>query len=80
MIRELSIAFADSEGRASLKVGKFQRGWGQADGLRLLDILNPQDLRQRSIFTDTEDLRIPQWSAALSLDIDQLGLAAPFEG
>lgn len=80
VIRELSIAFADSEGRASLKVGKFQRGWGQADGLRLLDILNPQDLRQRSIFTDTEDLRIPQWSAALSLDIDQLGLAAPFEG
>ena len=80
IIREFSIALADSEGRANLKLGKFQRGWGQADGLRLLDILNPQDLRQRSIFTDTEDLRISQWSAALALDVNALGIGAPFTG
>ncbi|WP_291075499.1 hypothetical protein [Hyphomonas sp.] len=79
VIRELSILLTDTEGRASLKLGKFQRGWGQADGLRLLDILNPQDLRLRGVFTDTEELRISQWSASLTLDMEPLGVSAPFQ-
>ena len=79
IIKEISIRWADPEGRATLKVGKFQRGWGQADGLRLLDILNPQDLRQRGIFTDTDDLRLPVWSAAATFNFEPLGISAPFE-
>ena len=59
ILRELSVRFTNDEDSLSLKVGKFQRGWGQADGLRLLDILNAQDLRQRTFFADTDEIRIP---------------------
>lgn len=79
IIREISVRYADPDGRFALKVGKFQRGWGQADGLRLLDILNPQDLRQRSVFADTDEWRIPQWTAALDVNLSRMGLQAPFE-
>jgi hypothetical protein len=79
VIRELSVRFTNDEDSLSLKLGKFQRGWGQADGLRLLDILNAQDLRQRTFFGETDEIRIPAWTAALTLDLKPLGLAAPFE-
>ncbi|MDB5699708.1 MAG: hypothetical protein JWN69_2512 [Alphaproteobacteria bacterium] len=79
IIRQLSIAYAEPSGAFTLTVGKFQRGWGQADGLRLLDVLYPQDLRQRTVFTDTEDLRLPAWSAALDVNLDAAGLSAPFD-
>jgi hypothetical protein len=52
-----------------VKVGKFQRGWGQADGIRLLDILNAQDLRQRTLLADTDEIRIPAWTIAVTADI-----------
>jgi len=45
VIRELSLKFRDPKRRYTIKVGKFQRGWGQSDGLRLMDILHAQDLR-----------------------------------
>jgi len=79
VIRELSVSFTDDAGNISFKLGKFQRGWGQSDGLRLLDIVNPQDLRQRTFFTDPEELRITQWSAALSLDLDALNMGGMFD-
>ncbi|MFT5334099.1 MAG: hypothetical protein ACI9GB_002006 [Halioglobus sp.] len=79
ILRELSIRITNDEDSLSLKLGKFQRGWGQADGLRLLDILNAQDLRQRAFFADTDEIRIPAWTAALTADLKPLGLAAPFE-
>ena len=79
ILRELSIRFTNDEDSLSLKLGKFQRGWGQADGLRLLDILNAQDLRQRTFFGETDEIRIPAWTAALTADLKPLGLAAPFE-
>ncbi|NOZ65412.1 MAG: hypothetical protein GXP00_02765 [Alphaproteobacteria bacterium] len=79
MLRELSIQFKDPEGRFSLKVGKFQRGWGQSDGLRLLDVLNAQDLRERFVLRDAEDVRIPAWTAALNLNFRRMGLSKPFE-
>ena len=69
ILRELSIRFTNNDGSASIKIGKFQRGWGQADGLRLLDILNAQDLRQRTLFADTDEIRIPAWTVAINVDI-----------
>ena len=48
LLRELSIRFTNDKGTASVKIGKFQRGWGQADGIRILDIVNAQDLRHRN--------------------------------
>lgn len=79
ILRELSVRITNDEDSLSLKIGKFQRGWGQADGLRLLDILNAQDLRQRTFFADTDEIRIPAWTVAITADLKQLGLAAPFE-
>ena len=69
ILRELSIRFTNDEGTLAVKVGKFQRGWGQADGLRLLDILNAQDLRQRTLLADTDEIRIPAWTIALTADL-----------
>lgn len=79
ILRELSIRFTNDADTLSLKLGKFQRGWGQADGLRLLDILNAQDLRQRTLFADADEIRIPAWTAAVTADLKRLGLGAPFE-
>jgi len=69
MLRELSIRFTNDEGSFAVKLGKFQRGWGQADGLRLLDILNAQDLRQRTLLADTDEIRIPAWTVAVTAEI-----------
>ena len=69
ILRELSIRFTNDEGTLAVKVGKFQRGWGQADGIRLLDILNAQDLRQRTLLADTDEIRIPAWTIAVTAEI-----------
>ncbi len=79
VLRELSIKYRDPKSRYTVKVGKFQRGWGQSDGLRLLDILNAQDLRERFAFRDSDELRIPAWMASVDFNFNRLGIAAPFE-
>lgn len=61
LIRELSVTFADRDNGYNIQIGKFQRGWGQADGLRLMDVLNPLDFRKRFLFRDFDELRIEQW-------------------
>lgn len=48
-------------GDGSLTVGKQQIVWGVADGLKVLDVVNPMDLRE-FILDDFEDSRIPLWS------------------
>ena len=45
---------------ASLRLGKQQVVWGQADGLKLLDVVNPQDFRE-FILDDFDHSRIPLW-------------------
>ena len=79
IIRDLYVRYTDPKRRYSIKVGKFQRGWGQSDGIRLLDVLNAQDLRERSVLRDAEDLRIPAWTAAVDLKLSKLGMGKPFE-
>lgn len=79
MLREFSAKYRDTAGRYSLKVGKFQRGWGQSDGIRLLDILHAQDLRERLVLRDADELRIPAWMATADLDLERSGLSAPLE-
>jgi hypothetical protein len=51
---------------ASLRLGKQQIVWGQADGLKLLDVVNPQDFR-RFILDDFDDSRIPLWMLNLEM-------------
>ncbi|PKM29981.1 MAG: hypothetical protein CVV07_09900 [Gammaproteobacteria bacterium HGW-Gammaproteobacteria-11] len=43
-----------------IRLGKQQVVWGQADGLRVLDVLNPIDYRE-FILPDVDDRRIPLW-------------------
>lgn len=66
---ELREAFLDTEiGDSFLRLGKQQIVWGQADGLKVLDILNPQSFRE-FILEDYEDSRIPLWSVNAEIPI-----------
>jgi len=79
IIRELSVKYRDKKGRFTTKIGKFQRGWGQSDGLRLLDIVNPQDLRSRFVFQDADETRIPLWMISTDFNFKKMGISKPFE-
>ena len=48
-------------GAAFLRVGKQQIVWGQADGLRVLDVVNPFSFRE-FVWPDPQDRRIPLWA------------------
>jgi hypothetical protein len=65
-LRELYV-----EGRAGpawLRLGKQQVVWGQADGLKVLDVVNPQSFRE-FILPDFEDSRIPLWMANFEVPV-----------
>lgn len=79
VIRELSVKYRDRKGRFSIKFGKQQRGWGESDGLRLIDLLHAQDLRERFAFRDSDELRIPALMLSVDFNLKKLGMAAPFE-
>ena len=53
-------------GAAWLRIGKQQVVWGQADGLKVLDVVHPQDFRE-FILDDFDDSRIPLWTANVEL-------------
>ncbi len=54
---------------AHFRIGKQQTVWGQSDGLKVLDVVNPQDFRE-FILDDFEDSRIPLWTIAAEVPID----------
>ena len=63
---ELRQAYVDyKNGNLWLRIGKQQIAWGEALGLRVLDTVNPLDLRQffffDRIFEEFDKTRIPQW-------------------
>jgi len=55
-------------GSAFLRLGKQQIVWGQADGLRVLDVLNPLSFRE-FILPDLEHRRIPLWSLMVEVPV-----------
>lgn len=66
---ELRELYAEvSAGDAFLILGKQQIVWGQADGLKVLDVVNPQDFRE-FILDDFEDSRIPLWAVNAELPL-----------
>ena len=79
VIRELSVKYRDKKNRFSVKAGRFQRGWGQSDGLRLMDVLHAQDLRQRFAFTDSDELRLPALMISADFNFRKLGIDGPFK-
>lgn len=54
-----------------ITLGKQQIVWGETDGLKLLDVINPQNFRE-FILDDFEDSRIPLWSLKSEFDIDDI--------
>ena len=56
-------------GDVFVRLGKQQIVWGQADGLRVLDVLNPLSYRE-FILPDIEHRRIPLWSALAEVPLN----------
>ena len=54
-----------------LKLGKQQIVWGQTDGLKVLDRVNPQRYRE-FILEDFESSRIPLWAAKWEFSLDNV--------
>ncbi len=55
-------------GTTFLSVGKQQIIWGKADGLKVLDIVNPQSFRE-FILDDFDNSRIPLWTVNIEFPI-----------
>lgn len=71
---EIREAYLDTEiGSAFVRLGKQQIVWGQADGLKLLDVLNPQTFRE-FVLPEFEDSRIPLWSMNAEIPVRDLTL------
>ncbi len=66
---ELREFYLDAQfGGILLRLGKQQIVWGQADGLRVLDIVDPFDFRE-FILPQFEDRRIPLWTANIEIPV-----------
>lgn len=66
---ELREFFLDNYvGDTFLSLGKQQIVWGQADGLRVLDVVNPLSYRE-FVLPDIEYRRIPLWSALAEIPV-----------
>lgn len=66
---ELSEAYIDfAAAGAYWRLGKQQVVWGQADGLKVLDVVNPQDYREFNL-DEFEDSRIPTWMLNTEFDV-----------
>jgi Protein of unknown function (DUF1302) len=64
-------AYIDTEiGSAFLRIGKQQVVWGQADGLKVLDVINPQSFRE-FILDDFDESRIPLWTLNAEIPIGE---------
>ncbi len=57
-LRELYVR--TQAGATYMTLGKQQVVWGKADGLKVLDVVNPQDFRE-FVLDDFDDSRIPLW-------------------
>jgi hypothetical protein len=69
-LRELYTDF--DTGPVYWRLGKQQVVWGTADGIKLLDIINPTDYRE-FVQNTFEDSRIPVWMAKAEIDVGESG-------
>jgi hypothetical protein len=54
-----------------LTVGKQQIVWGKADGLKILDVVNPTNFRE-FLLDDFDNSRIPLWSVKTDIDLKKV--------
>ncbi len=57
-------------GDTFIRLGKQQVVWGQADGIRVLDLVNPHTFRE-FILEDFENSRIPLWTVAVEVPVGE---------
>lgn len=60
--REAWLYITDREKKFEAKLGRQLVTWGESDFIRLLDLVNPYNLREVDIMED-EDFKIPTWMA-----------------
>ncbi len=66
-------AYIDTSlGDVSFRIGKQQVVWGTADGIKLLDIINPTDFREMAQ-NAMEDARIPIWMINAEMNVGESG-------
>ncbi|MBF0357119.1 MAG: RNA polymerase-associated protein rapA [Magnetococcales bacterium] len=70
VLRELYVD--TTTGPLDWRIGKQQVVWGTADGIKLLDIVNPTDWRE-FVQNTTEDARIPVWMIKAEADVGENG-------
>jgi len=71
---EIREAYIDTQiGSSYLRLGKQQIVWGQADGLKVLDVLNPQSFRE-FILDEFDDSRIPLWAVNAEVPVGNFTL------
>ena len=58
-------------GSWDFRIGKQQVVWGENDGLRLMDLVNPLDMRRQNTVRPYEDIRIPLTMVKAVYKIDQ---------
>ena len=69
-LRELYVdTTAGEEEEVSLRLGKQQVVWGTADGMKLLDIINPTDYREMAQ-NSMDESRIPVWMINAETDLE----------
>lgn len=66
-LREFYLDYTN--GKHYLRLGKQQVVWGKSDGLKLLDVVNPQNFSE-FILEDFDNARIPLWMALYELNLD----------
>ncbi len=62
-----------THGPLRIRAGKQQIVWGEADGTKVLDVLNPQDFRE-FILPDFSESRIPLWALLFDVELGGDGL------
>ena len=69
-LRELYVdTTAGEEDEVALRIGKQQVVWGTADGMKLLDIINPTDYREMAQ-NAMDESRIPVWMINAETDLE----------
>ena len=63
----------DLGGFGFTRIGKQQIVWGETDGLKLLDLVNPQNFRE-FILADFDESRIPLWSIKHDFSVSELNV------
>jgi hypothetical protein len=74
LLRELYVdtEVGNEDNPISIRAGKQQVVWGTADGIKLLDIINPTDWREMAQ-NSMEDSRIPVWMLNAETDLESGG-------